>query len=204
MGDLEDPLAAAALAAAINDKSSTARFWIVVSIGGLGNPNAADALVAVLRDKEETTRVAAAFALGLLKRSEAVPVLTEALGGKTDWAAFAAVVALGRLGTPEAKDALREGVRKARRGGIREFAARMLETSPTAALTEVLRGRDSNLRFYAARAIPFLRDPAALEALEEARRDPDSSVREAARDGVRRLKRLEAQGAGSSPPEGAK
>ena len=147
-------------------------------------------IVTILETGDNSDRAIAAFGLGLLGRSEALPTLVTKVNGKGDWAAMAAVAALSQLGTPEALEALRSAVTQAPLSGIRRMAARALETSTTQVLAEEVLKPSSDYDYYAARALFYVNDPAALPALDKAAKIKGSNNRGAARDSARRIRRL--------------
>lgn len=174
------------------DPKENGRFWAAAGLGGLGDQRTVPALLTLLKDPDEGTQTVAAFALSLMKQPEAVPVLAKCLGEKAAWRGMAAVVGLVRIGTPEAKAALQQGAKACPNAAIQRFAARAQEAPLIEALGEVVRSNDADLALYGVRILPFLKDPAAAPILAEARKHRKASVREAAREAERYLKRLTA------------
>ena len=100
------------------------------------------------------------------------------------------MTALSRLGTPEALKALRDAVERARLPEIRRMAARALETSAVQVLSEEVLKPSSEYDYYAAQALFYVNDPAALPALDKAAELEGSDDRQTARATARRIRRL--------------
>lgn len=158
----------------------------------IGDPNAADAIMHLLNDGDENVQTAAAYALGVLGRDEAVSVLAQAAQGKDKWEAFRAIVGLGKLETPDARAAIKTAGAQANLYDVRQLAKRCQKTSLSQAFADFLAhpGRPY-LAGTVAKALLYLNDPAALDALDDACRvGRYSTDRPAIRKAAWRIRRL--------------
>ncbi len=146
----------------------------------------------MLHDKNDLVRATAAMVCGMQGRAEALPVLREELLGDYDFSAILAIAGLAKLGTPEARRALEEATTKAKFLVIRQMAARTLKDGLVPAMTDLFRYRGRRTMFTinaASQVLLCLNDPAALPALEEARKKGDAEVRAEAARVIEHLRR---------------
>lgn len=102
--EISDPLAVAALAAALaTEPAFRVRSWYVEALGHIQSPEALQALVATARDHaDRETRIAAVERLVAIGPHQAVPPLVAALASADNAQVNRAAEALGRLGVPAA------------------------------------------------------------------------------------------------------
>lgn len=185
----------------LKHEETTVRREATTVLGGFG-PLAASAvapLAEVLQDPEAAVRVAACQALGKLGplAHESFGALLAALGDGRDEVHQAALRALAELGpatradVPVLQAALRDPKLVIRRYAVTTLARLDLEpATATPIFLEALRDESADIRAIAAGMLeqhdPKLRT-AVLAALVNALEDPDQSVRQTARQSVRRL-----------------
>jgi HEAT repeat protein len=185
-----DPSAAPALVAATRDPSFAVREAAVLGLAAIGAPEAGDAAVALLEDSDPQVRNMAALVCGIEGRTEALPILRECLFGPDYFEAHYAAVGLAMLGTPEARRALEEGAQSAHSPEVRRLAARALRIGLLPSLSEEVRAPNLNRQYLAVMSLHFLHDPAALPALEEARKTGRPDARQEAAHVIKHLRRL--------------
>jgi HEAT repeat protein len=186
-----DSRAIESLLAAARDADFFVQLSALSALVVLGAPESGDAAVALLQDPNEVVRYVAAYVCGLRGRSEGLPLLRQALGSQEPGMAAVAVVALVRLGIPEAREALRQAANSASHPAIRRLSERALADGLLPALDEAVLTRNSHLKIdqISVRLLMDLNDPAALPALEEARKTGRPHVREEAARAIEHLRR---------------
>ena len=145
---VSDAAREAALTESLRHKSAWVRTYAADLLGDRRATAAIGALIGALDDRAPAVRMHAARALGRLGDPAAIEPLVRCLNHRNDALARAAVEALAQLGAPT-----------------------------TAALVEACRSPDEWVRWHAARALGYLRDPRAAEALAELLGDDDPTVR---------------------------
>jgi HEAT repeat protein len=183
LGYVGDARAAKGLLAATQHKVWTVRRAAIDSLAALGAPEAEDAAVGLLRDPVNDVQMAAAIVCCFKGRSDALPVLRAALEEDIETYTFQCIVGLGALGTPESRQTLQEEVAaKTRFFYLRKMAAGVLKDGLVPPLIEQARSQRFQVAPWAVEGVLRLNNPAAIPALEEARKTAPAEARaEAAR-----------------------
>ncbi len=180
LGHIGDKKGAAPLVGVLKHKEFGVRFSAAFALAGIQDPATIPALREALQDKEERMQLAAACSLAFHGSAEGYDTLGRNLKSRESWQRFAAVVGLFRLGTPEALALIKTKMEDPD-VSVRFLVNTGLKQGAPAALTELLRTGTDDFRHYAARMLPFFRDPSAIPALLTASTDAKAEVRNAAR-----------------------
>jgi HEAT repeat protein len=192
----DDPIAAKALLACVNDAEASVRLSAVAGLARSNTVEATQALLATLADKDAGVRAAAASSIGsaAIQRSAGKPIpnalqgtvvakLAELLKDPEKNVKINAAESLGRLRNGNATEALAAAVDDA---DIRVFAVQALgsigNSRGTMAVIRVLRlpadAEKATARALAAQALGKLVDVRAVKPLIVALKDPDENVRQ--------------------------
>ncbi len=182
LGYIADPAGTAGLIAALKDAEFSVRFAAAFALAGIQDPAAVEPLKALLPDKERRVQIAAACSLTFHASDAGFEKLRASLRSRSeDWHRFAAIVGLLRLNTPAARDALGAAPAEVKQRNLQTFREMGLDDGAVGALIWLLQNGDDDERHYAARVLPFFRDPATVGPLRAATHDQSSEVRSAAR-----------------------
>lgn len=174
LGRLKSPAAVPALSEALEDTDAETRIYAALSLGRIGDRGATKALAEALSDDDPGVRKSAAYALGSLADPSAADALREALHDEQIDVTWNAAVALARMNDPSGAEVLRSMA-------DREFVERASQSEDPATRTEVL--------VTAVQGIVMIEDKDSIPALEKlAEGDPDMRVRQAAIDGLKKLR----------------
>ena len=190
LGTLGEPAAVDGLCQALRDKDRDVREGAAVALGRIGDASGVYSLVLASLDTESTVRNAATNSLQQIDRQwlrteaarQALPEIEAALNHREYWVRHSATKLLEQLNSivPDAPKIPPPTV----------FAAQSQDHSPHPAfaiLADLLSDRDRGLRLAAAAAFGQLREDNARSILEEAVRDGDSLVQQAAQSALAAL-----------------
>jgi HEAT repeat protein len=195
LAELRSPLAIPALRSALDDKTEMVRAIAVEGLAATGDSQVVQSITARLeQDKSVFVRKAAAYGLGLIGSPGGTSALVGALKDKNEEVRGAASVALGKYRDPSAVDGLVAALND-KSDFIRSRAAFALGVNGRAAIKAVsplLKLLDSDpapeVRRQSAIALGEIGDPAALDALERAKRSPDPYLSLAALSAIEKIK----------------
>jgi HEAT repeat protein len=177
-----------ALLEVLNDTDSRVSFVAAWALVEVGDSSVIPALKRMLDHKDPLVQLGAAASLTFFDCADSCDELKEALGAKDGWQRYAGVMGLVRLGNGEARQILADY--DAGSGPVFEaLVERAREGSGAGVFAPCLLERDRDLRLYTIHALRFFDDPACLDVLAAACRDPDDEVREQAVLTHRRLLR---------------
>jgi len=197
LGYIGDPAGAPGLMAALGDAEFSVRFAGAFALAGIQDPSAVEPLTGSLTDKERRVQIAAACSLTFHGSDAGFDALKTSLRSRSeDWHRFAAIVGLLRLNTPAAREALAVAPAEIKQHNLQTFRETGLEEGPVSALIWLLQNGDDNERHYAARVLPFFRDPTSIGPLRAAAHDQSSEVRSAARVAAVQIERHATTNAG--------
>jgi len=177
-------------------KYEAMRFAVAEDMARNGDQRAFALLASVLEDPNGIFefRLRAATALGCLRDPRAFPILIQALRDPDEKVGLYAAKALGKFRDPRAIDPLRQLL------GARDYFTRyyargaMAQCGDPAALSRLLAmlsGRDHYERLAAAECLGGVRDSRAIRALQQASRDAEPAIREAAKRALIEAQRSE-------------
>lgn len=190
LGYIADPAGTPGLLAALKDSEFSVRFAAAFALAGIQDPAAVEPLKALLPDKERRVQIAAACSLTFHGSDAGFEKLETSLRSRSeDWHRFAAIVGLLRLNTPEAREALEQAPADLKYPQLQRLREVGLKDGPAPALMSLLREGTDEQRHYAARVLPFFRDPATVAPLRDAANDASAEVRTAARVGAVQIER---------------
>ncbi|MEN6517395.1 MAG: HEAT repeat domain-containing protein [Methanospirillum sp.] len=182
MARLKEHRDIAALERLLERGDPSVRHLAAVALGDLGDPAALDALLAALAGPdEEGVRWRAAEGLARLGGPAVAGLATLAEDGDPD-VRWKAIVALGDIGDPRAGPALRARLADSDRfvRGRAVSALARLGAPCLPLMFDALADPDPRVRQGAAEVLGLLGDPAGVDGLLQALRDPTESVRRAA------------------------
>ena len=192
LGHIGDATAVPVLIKVLSDRDNQVRFIAGCALAEIGDPSAREALAAQLEDRDSMVQLSGAVGLMFLGDDRAMDLLREALESPDTWQHYAAVMALIRHSSPETRELL--SATAAHRGESGEgLIHRAVDPGGPAAFHAGLTNPRQDIRLWSASALTLLKDRGSLEVLVRALDDPDSDVREAALQGVRRIRRLPSQ-----------
>ena len=191
---LKSDAAAAALVSALTDPSPRVRAAVAASLGERDEQSAVSSLASRLTaDKDKFVRKTIAYSLGRFSGSDRTAALGSALIDKDQEVRGAAAVSLGDHADAAAVPALSAALYD-KSPFVRAQAAHALGVNKRDAIQAVpalinLLSKDSDeeVRRQAATALGQIGDRSALAALEQARRDKDPYLVEAAVDAIRTI-----------------
>jgi HEAT repeat protein len=212
LGRLRDPEAVEPLAEKLDDNRSDVRKFAAEALGAIADERGARFLVKVLSHRDSETRRAAAEALGRIKSDSATDALVRAVTDSSEGVQLAAVTALGRIPGLRSAAALRTAAESGRKS-LREAAVSALQAmaftpdtpgdraaffvhtgnfngalregnAAEAPLVAALASREPARRLQAVKALASLKLASSLAPLQEALRDHDRGVQEAAADAL--------------------
>lgn len=197
LGYIADPAGTPGLLAALKDSDFSVRFAAAFALAGIQDTAAVEPLKALLPDKERRVQLAAACSLTFHGSDAGFEKLETSLRSRSeDWHRFAAIVGLLRLNTSAARAALAQAPQDAKFPQLQKFRETGLNEGATPALLNLLRDGTDDQRHYAARVLPYFRDPTTVVPLRVATHDVSSEVRSAARVAAVQIERYAAAKAG--------
>jgi HEAT repeat protein len=168
---------------------------VTFALAELRATNAVEYLNAVMVRSRGRAKLAAACSLAFLSQTNAIPFLDFNLDAKDPWQRFISISGLLYLNRPESMACLKK-VLKDKQMGLRQLVSAASEGGASMAMAGLLKDKDADMRYYAARALLLFDNPATLDALEAACKDRDPETRSAARLAFRRIKRMHNHPAG--------
>jgi HEAT repeat protein len=182
LGYIADPAGAPGLITALNYGDFGTRFAAAFALAGIQDATAVEPLKVLLKDKERRVQIAAACSLAFHSSDAGFDTLKTSLRSRSeDWYRFAAIVGLLRLNTPAAREVLAAAPPDPKFPQLQQLREAGLRDGATSALLTLLREGTDDQRHYAARVLPFFRDPVTVEPLRVAADDTNAEVRSAAR-----------------------
>ncbi|RME57144.1 MAG: HEAT repeat domain-containing protein, partial [Deltaproteobacteria bacterium] len=176
---------------ALVDPAPAVREAAARTLGEFASPEALQPLLEALEDDERTVRQAAAEALGSLRDPAALPGLLRLLEDDDHFVRESALVAIGELGDETLRPRVEDVYANDADVGVRTAAAYALARlgSPEGfpALLRFLGENDLVARMKAALYLGYLKDPAAVPALESACSDASALVRQTAEDALEKI-----------------
>lgn len=172
---------------ALCDVEASIRYKAADLLGDLKFDSAADPLMVSLYDEHWWVRESAARALGKLKENRALDMLIASLSDDNIDVRASVIKTLGELGDPRSiavmipflsSNEITSGVHN--RSGLSHITALTFGKFGEAALSpivDILKSGDDTGRIYAADALGYIGNPAAVEALINALSDPYPAVR---------------------------
>ena len=144
LGKLKESAAVPALVACLQDEDPELRSKVAEALGEIADPRATTALIAVANDARHVVRQRVAEALGQIRDARALETLQGLLADPEELVRLRVVEALGNLGDARAIPDLQAVLAK---------------------------GRTTEIRMAAARGLGAIRNPKALDALQDALND---------------------------------
>jgi HEAT repeat protein len=182
LGYIADSAGTPGLISVLNDPEFGVRFAATFALAGIQDPVAVEPLKLLLVDKERRVQIAAACSLCFHDSNAGFEILKSNLRSRNeDWHRFAAIVGLLRLNSDQAREFLAEAPADSKYPKLQTLSRKGLEEGPAPALVGLLQDGNDEQRHYAARVLPYFRDPETLPALREAGNDASTEVRSASR-----------------------